>query len=162
MKIKVKNNTKNKIKRIKKGEWVDLYTSEEVTLLAPTSRYQRVRFNSTMISLGVAMQLPKHFEANILPRSSTFNNFGLVMANSMGVIDHTYCGNKDVWKFNAIPFRGGIVPKGTRIAQFSIRPSQFAPIWVKLKWLFTNKIEFIEVDNLSNNDRGGFGSTGND
>lgn len=161
MKIKVKNSTKNKVKRISKGDWVDLYTSTEVKVIAPRSRYQEVRFNYSLLSLGVAMQLPKYFEANIVPRSSTFMNFGIIQSNSMGIIDHTYCGNNDEWKLPVIPFENKIIPAGTRIAQFRIRPSQFAPMWVKLKWLFTNKVEFIEVDSLDISNRGGFGSTGN-
>lgn len=161
MKIKVKNSTKNKVKRISKGDWVDLYTSTEVEVIAPRSRYQEVRFNYSLLSLGVAMQLPKYFEANIVPRSSTFMNFGIIQSNSMGIIDHTYCGNNDEWKLPVIPFENKIIPAGTRIAQFRIRPSQFAPMWVKLKWLFTNKVEFIEVDSLDISNRGGFGSTGN-
>lgn len=161
MKIKVSNKTKNKIKIIEKGDWIDLYTAEEVEVLAPKSRYQNIRFSPKLISLGVAMKLPKYFEANIVPRSSTFKNFGLIQSNSMGIIDHTYCGNNDIWKMPVIPFEHKIIPAGTRIAQFRIRPSQFAPIWVKLRWLFTNKIKFVEVDSLNSNDRGGFGSTGN-
>lgn len=160
MKIKVKNKTNNKIRRIEKGEWIDLYTSEDIEVKAPTSRYQVVRFNPTLIPLGVAMQLPKHFEANLVPRSSTFKNYGIIQTNSIGIIDHTYCGNNDEWKMSVLPFENKVIPRGTRIAQFRIRPSQFAPIWVKLKWLFTNKIEFEEVSELKNKDRGGFGSTG--
>lgn len=161
MKIRIKNKTNNKIKRIEKGEWIDLYTAEEIHVMGPKSRYQVVRFTPRMIPLGIAMQLPKYFEANIVPRSSTFKNFGIIQANSVGIIDHTYCGNKDEWMMSVIPFEDKIIPKGTRIAQFRIRPSQFAPVWVKIKWLFTNKISFKEVSNLSNSNRGGFGSTGN-
>ena len=106
------------------------------------------------------MELPKYFEANIVPRSSTFNNFKIILANSMGVIDSTYNGDGDEWKFQAIALGSTKINEGDRIAQFRIRPSQFAPWWIKLKWLFTNKIKFVFVDTLNNKDRGGFGSTG--
>ena len=161
MKIKVKYiNNQLKFNAIGKGEWIDLRSNARFELDAPKSKYQKVTYSTTLIPLGVAMQLPKYFEANILPRSSTFKNWKITLANSMGIIDHTYCGNNDEWLFSAIAFDKSIINAGDRIAQFRIRPSQFAPWWVKLKWLFTNKIEFIEVDNLEGEDRGGFGSTG--
>jgi len=116
-------------------------------------------FDSGCIPLGVSMQLPKYFEANVLPRSSTFKSYGIIQSNSEGVIDNTYCGDNDEWKFPAIALRDTTIQEGTRICQFRIRPSQNAPAWVKLKWLFTNKIEFVEVETLNNKDRGGFGST---
>lgn len=72
----------------------------------------------------------------------------------------SYNGNNDCWMFNAIAFRDATIPENTRICQFKIQLSQKATVWQKLKWLFSSKIEFVEVDNLNNNDRGGFGSTG--
>lgn len=163
MKIKIKFiNPENRLKIIDKGEWIDLKSSEDVKLKAPQikSNSKVVTFNPQLISLGVAMELPKYFEALVLPRSSTFKNFGVIVANSQGIIDSSYKGDEDIWKFNAIPFKNATIKTGDRIAQFRIQPSQFAPIWVKLRWLFTNKIKFVEVKTLNNNSRGGFGSTG--
>lgn len=71
----------------------------------------------------------------------------------------SYCGNNDIWKFPAIAFRDTIINEGDKICQFRIQPSQKASIWTKIKWLFTNKIEFVEVENLQNANRGGFGTT---
>ena len=72
----------------------------------------------------------------------------------------SYNGNKDEWKFPAIAIKDATIKKGTRICQFRIQLSQKATIWQKIKWLFSNKIELVQVDNLSDNNRGGIGSTG--
>lgn len=146
---------------IKKGDWIDLKSSKEIILKAPMiTKNKEIKFSHETIRLGIAMELPKYFEANILPRSSTFSTYGAILTNSMGVIDHTYCGDKDEWKFQVLCFENGIINSGARIAQFRIRPSQFAPWWIKVKWLFTNKLTFVPVDSLKNESRGGFGSTG--
>ena len=160
MKIKVKlNNLSCKIEQNKKGEWIDLKAATTISLKAPIINGIK-KFDTALIPLGISMELPKYFEANIVPRSSTFNNFRIILANSMGVIDSTYNGDGDEWKFQAIALGSTKINEGDRIAQFRIRPSQFAPWWIKLKWLFTNKIKFVFVDTLNNKDRGGFGSTG--
>lgn len=142
---------------INKGEWVDLRCVETTTLKCPQ---QSVTHKSALIRLGVAMQLPKGFEAHILPRSSTYNNFGIILNNSMGIIDNSYCGNGDEWKFGAIAFSNTKIVKDSRICQFRIELSQKASILNKIKWLFTSGIEFIQVESLDGNNRNGFGSTG--
>ena len=119
------------------GDWIDLYNKEEITIKMAEHK---------LIGLNVAMELPKGFEAYILPRSSTFKNYGLLVANSMGVVDNAYCGDNDEWKLSVIGTKEVTIPKGSRIAQFRIIPSQN----VKLK----------TVENLGGIDRGGFGSSG--
>jgi len=172
MKIKVKLlDLACVIEPSKKGEWVDLRARYNSWLAGPQVEMlskgkgkdivlSPVVTSSVLLPLGIAMKLPKYFEANILPRSSTFSSFGIIMANSMGVIDSSYCGNKDEWMLNALVIKDGHIEVGDRIAQFRIRPSQFAPWWIKLKWLFVNKIEFNYVEDLKGPSRGGFGSTG--
>ena len=81
-------------------------------------------------------------------------------ANSEGVIDNSYCGDEDEWRFPAIAFRDTTINKGERICQFRIQLSQKATIWQKLRWLFSNKIELVSVDKLESINRGGFGTTG--
>lgn len=165
MKIKIKL-IRNwcEIEVSKKGEWIDLRSGAYVTLKPPiitSDGYcNYCNIATELIPLGIAMKLPKHFEANIVPRSSTFANFGMIQGNSMGVVDSSYCGDTDEWKFMAVSLRGGIIQQGDRIAQFRIRPSQFAPWWIKFKWLFTSRIKFKYVDSLNSEARGGFGSTG--
>lgn len=157
-----------------KGDWIDLRSNVDVEMLKPQAgvqkkkvkngevvyRYRNVNVNNTLIPLGVAMELPKGFEAQVLPRSSTYNKFGITLANSKGIIDYIYKGENDEWKFNAIAFKECKISKGDRICQFRILLSQKATVWQKLKWLFSNGIELVQVDSLNNNNRGGFGTTG--
>lgn len=100
-----------------------------------------------LVSLGVSMELPEGYYALVVPRSSTAKNFGVIMANSMGVIENEYCGDDDVWHFPALAFRGTIIPVGARICQFQLM-KQAEPV------------EFESVPRLGNKNRGGFGSTG--
>ena len=120
------------------GDWVDLRAAETVEMKQGEFR---------IISLGVSMRLPNGYEANVVPRSSTFKNFGVLMANSFGVIDNNYCGNDDVWGFPAIAMRDTVINKGDRIAQFRIVQRQ-------------PKLVFAKVDDLNSKNRGGFGPTG--
>lgn len=174
IKIKRTNNIYINLPRvIKKGDWVDLYTSANVVMNAPQAgtlkkhkengkdvSHRDVTFDFQYISLGVAMKLPKGFEAVVLPRSSTLNKFGIIQANSQGVIDSSYCGNNDEWKYPAIALKDTEIEEGSRICQFRIQLSQKATVWQKIKWLFTNGIRIKEVESLEDTNRGGFGSTG--
>ena len=128
----------SRIEKISKGDWIDLRLAETVTL--KKGEYQ-------LLSLGVSIKLPKGYEALVAPRSSTFKNYGILLANSIGIIDETYCGNNDIWRFPALATRDITIPADTRIAQFRIIKHQ-------------PKIEFIIADKLSNSNRGGIGSTG--
>ena len=135
--ITVKEGCLDQIMQVKQGDWVDLRTAEDVALM-PNTYWE--------ISLGVAMKLPKGYEAIVAPRSSTFKKYGVIQVNSIGVIDETYCGEHDIWKMPVYSLRATVIPKGTRIAQFRIIPHQ-------------PKIVFAEGE-LGEHDRGGFGSTG--
>lgn len=158
---------------IHKGEWIDLRASEDVVMKAPqaqtlkktivdgeTISYRDVEFDTQLIPLGIAMQLPKGYEAVILPRSGTFKNFGIMLTNSAGIIDSSYCGDEDEWKFGAIALKHCEIQEGDRICQFRIQLSQKATMWQKIKWLFSSKINLVEVEHLGNDNRSGFSSTG--
>lgn len=175
LKIKVKRINKNipLPEVIDKGDWIDLRAAQTVHLNAPQAGtlkkhiidgtevpHRDVTFDSKLIGLGVAIKLPKGFEAVALSRSSTYKNFGVILSNSEGVIDQLYCGNNDEWRYNAIAFRDTIINEGDRICQFRIQLSQKATMWQKIKWLLSSGIKIIEVDELNNNNRGGIGSTG--
>lgn len=121
-----------------KSDWIDLHTSETVTLNAGEFR---------LIPLGVAIALPEGYEAHIVPRSSTFKNYGILQTNSMGVVDFTYRGDGDQWYFPAYATRDVIIEKNARICQFRIVENQ-------------PRLEFVAVEHLDSPDRGGFGSTG--
>ena len=126
------------LRKIPQGDWIDLYAGEYVSLKA--GEYK-------LISLGISMELPKGYEALVVPRSSTPKNFGIVCANSIGVIDNSYKGNDDIWKFPAYALRDTDIKKGDRICQFRIIKSQ-------------PELKFIPVTSLENESRGGIGSTG--
>lgn len=157
-------------KIIAKGDWVDLRSAEDVTLKAPIikniskNKPNKVEFNTTLIPLGVAMLLPDGMEANVVARSGTFKNYGIMQINTFAVIDggkFGYNGPNDEWKFQAVALRNTIIPTNERVCQFRIQLSQKATTWQKLKWLFTSGVEIIEVDNLpEKEDRGGFSTTG--
>lgn len=121
-----------------KSDWIDLRAAETVDM-------EPMEFK--LIPLGIAMQLPAGYEAHVIPRSSTFKNFGIIQANSMGLIDESYCGDNDQWYFPAIALRKTTIRTNDRICQFRIMKHQ-------------PQIEFREVDNLNNESRGGIGSTG--
>lgn len=72
----------------------------------------------------------------------------------------SYNSDKDEWKLAVIATRKVTIPKGTRIAQFRVQLSQKATWWQKIKWLFSSSIKLEKVDSLDNEERGGFGSTG--
>lgn len=140
MKIKIKYLTKDikKIKLKNNSDWIDLRSAKDMTI--SKGEYK-------LIPLGISMQLPKGYEAHIVPRSSTLKNFGIMQGNHFGVVDNSYCGNGDEWKMSAYAIRDTTISKNDRICQFRIQKKQ-------------PSISFIEVENLNNEPRGGFGSTG--
>lgn len=174
MKIKVREITEGcKFEILPQGDWIDLRAAEDIVLTAPQAgsrrrktvnneivSYRDVTLKVTPIRLGIAMHLPSGFEAVMLPRSSTPSKLGIMCANSQGVIDNTYKGNEDEWRFPAIALRNAVIHKGDRICQFRIQLSQKATVWQKLRWLFSSKIKFVWVDSLKYGNRGGFGTTG--
>ena len=127
-----------KIERFNVGDWIDLRAAEDVTLKAGEAK---------LIPLGVAMELPEGYEALVAPRSSTFRKLGVMMANSLGIIDESYKGDNDEWHFPAYAFKNTNIKKDERICQFRI--IQHQPM-----------IHLKEVTHLGNHDRGGIGSTG--
>lgn len=127
-----------KIERFNVGDWIDLRAAEDVTMKAGDYR---------MIPLGVAMELPKGYEALVAPRSSTFSKYGVILVNSIGIIDEAYKGDNDEWNFLAYAVKDTKIRKNERICQFRI--IQHQPL-----------IHLEEVETLGNADRGGIGSTG--
>lgn len=121
-----------------KSDWIDLRSSEEVTLRAG---------EFCLIPLGIAVQLPAGYEAHIVPRSSTFKTWGILQTNSMGVVDCSYCGDNDMWRMPVYATRDTVIHVNDRICQFRIMKNQ-------------PRIVFEQVESLGNKDRGGFGSTG--
>ena len=121
-----------------KSDWIDLRVAEEIDM-------KKGEFK--LIPLGVAMELPRGYEAHVVPRSSTFKNFGIIQTNHQGVIDCSYCGDNDQWFMPAYALRDTQIHVNDRICQFRIVENQ-------------PKIIFDEVEHLEHEDRGGIGSTG--
>jgi len=139
IKIKYFDPTLNKVEKLSIGNWIDLRSAIDIELK---------QFEFKLIPLGVAMELPSsYYEAHIVPRSSTYKNFGIIQANHQAVIDNSYCGNNDQWYFPAIAMRDTFIKKNDRICQFRIMQVQ-------------PDFEIIEVEELTNSDRAGIGSTG--
>lgn len=137
------------------GNCIDLYAYEDVFI--PYMGY-------AMVSLGVAMELPNKKVAKLYPRSSTFKTWGVIMTNSLGYIDETYCGDKDIWHMplqctmpkqtekidvngHKVTMSGTWIKKDDKICQFEIVDAMTMPT-------------FKSVESLGNSDRGGFGSSG--
>lgn len=120
------------------GDWIDLRAAENVCMNPGEFK---------IISLGTSMKLPAGYEAHIVPRSSTYRRNGIIMANSFGVVDEGYCGENDVWGFPALAIRPTTINKGDRICQFRIVKKM-------------EPVNFVKVDHMEDESRGGFGSTG--
>ncbi len=133
------------------SDWIDLRAAEDIWI--PQGSF-------ALVSLGVSIKLPEGYEAYVIPRSSTFKNYGIIQTNHVGLIDHNYCGSNDIWKWPAFCLKGNIsffsdgvevfgswIHKNDRICQFRINKIQ-------------PEFEIEEVDTLDGESRGGFGSTG--
>lgn len=139
MEIKVKYFTDiPKIEKIGIGDWIDLRSAEDFILEPGESK---------IVKLGVGMILPEGYEAIVAPRSSTFKNYGLIVTNSIGIIDNSYNGDTDEWRLPVYALKYSRVHKGDRIAQFRILKNMPG-------------VDVVEVDHLREKSRGGLGSTG--
>ena len=169
-KIKVKVLTEGCMPTInKKGDWIDLRAAEDIIMRAPQSgvqytednvKYRDVHIPVTYVPLGVAMELPKGYEAIIASRSSNPKNFRLFIPIGEGIVDNSYNGNGDQWYYPASSMGNVVIQKGSRICQFRIQLSQKATVWQKIKWLFSSGIELVQVNSLKGKNRGGIGSSG--
>ncbi len=121
-----------------KSDWIDLRSAMDVELKAGEFK---------LIHLGVAMQLPEGYEAHVVPRSSTYKNFGIIQTNHCGIIDCSYCGPDDWWHMPVYALHDTVIHKNDRICQFRIMENQ-------------PKLVFDEVEKLDGSNRGGIGSTG--
>lgn len=140
-----------KLKQIEKGNWIDVYARKDV--FVPEGE-------RAMVPLGFALELPKGYEGHLAPRSSTFKTWGVIQTNSVGVVDDTYIGDNDEWMMPVYCLqgkneilrgtgknKGTLIHQGDKIGQFRIMESM-------------PQIVFNEVESLENEDRGGFGTTG--
>lgn len=137
MKIKYIRDIKP-IEKEENSDWIDLRAGVDMWLDA--GEY-------AVVPLGIAVELPKGYEAIIAPRSSTFAKWGIICTNSIGIIDNAYRGDQDEWRFPVMAFRKTVIHKNDRICQFRLLKNQ-------------DNIALEEVKELGNENRGGFGTTG--
>lgn len=136
--IKYFKEDSSRLEQKKIGNWIDLHAD---------NNYEYKAGEHFLVDLGIAMQLPKGYEALLAPRSSSFKNYSFIITNSPGVIDTSYCGDNDKWFASCFALRDGKIERGDRVCQMRIIRSQ-------------PKLSFIEKTSLGNKDRGGHGSTG--
>lgn len=127
-----------RIEKMDVGDWIDLRSAANVRLK---------KGDFALIPLGVSMKLPEGYEANVVPRSSTYKHWGILQTNSFGVIDSSYCGDNDQWFMPVYATRDTTIHFNDRICQFRINKVM-------------ESVEIIEVEHLESPDRGGHGSTG--
>lgn len=135
--VQYQHDDTKRLEAIEKGDWIDMYADETVEIKQGEMK---------LVNLGVAMKLPAGYEGHLAPRSSTFKKWGVIQANSVGVVDNSYCGPNDWWRFPAVALRDTVIERGDKICQFRIVSKQ--PI-----------VKFVE-GKMESEDRGGFGSTG--
>lgn len=127
------------INLLEKGDWIDLRAAKEYKLFSG---------EFYLIDLGISIKLPEGYEAHIVPRSSSFKNWGIIQTNGIGIIDNSYCGENDVWMMPVLATKGADIHVNDRVCQFRIVKKM------------SNNIEINTVEHLNTQDRGGFGSTG--
>lgn len=141
MKIRVKYmNDMERLNKLSVGDWIDVRCASKEDIIIKQGEFK-------LIPLGFAMEIPKGYEAHVVPRSSTFKNFGIIQTNHCGIIDESYNGDNDYWFYPAYALRDTVIKFNNRIGQFRIIEKM-------------PQLEFEEVEVLGNQDRGGHGSTG--
>lgn len=120
------------------GDWIDIRVPDDILVFK--GQYIEV-------PMGIAVKLPEGYEAIVAPRSSTFRKWGVLFANSIGIIDNSYCGDDDEWHCLLYGTRDTVIPKNTRIAQFRVLKNQKVS-------------EVLISESLGEDNRGGLGSTG--
>jgi len=126
---------------------IDLYSIEDVTI--PSGHQREVR-------TGVALEIPEGYHVQLHTRSS-FGKKGLRC--HLGIFDSGYRNEVTIWVVNTQQYnendKGGLIPltsyeikKGDKICQMILLP--------------VPEVEIIEVDELSESERGtkGHGSSG--
>ena len=139
--------------KIEKGDLIDLRASSikvngEDKELKENGVVKYKAGDVVFVGLGFAMEMPKGYKANVYPRSSTFKNYGLILTNSVGQIDNTYCGNDDEWKVMLYALKDGEIAYNDRIVQMEVMKAM------------PSRVNILTVDNLGGSNRGGYGSTG--
>lgn len=141
---------KVKIKRIDKSLEIPEYKTKGAVGFDLLARAETVikPFEVKLIPLNLVVKVPKGYGLFLFSRSSTPSKKGLIVANSVGVIDQDYNGEEDELKLSVLNVtkKNVTVEKGERICQ---------GIFLKL-----SVAKFTESKKMSKKSRGGFGTTG--
>lgn len=133
--------------RVLYGVALDTMTGLSAASMNHDGTFEYSKGDVFKVSLGVAMEIPPGYHAQVVPRSSTRRQYGVMLTNSIGIIDNSYCGDNDIWMAEFYAVQDGEMRVGDRVLQFRLVKNG-------------DPIELEYVDNLGNADRGGFGSTG--
>jgi dUTP pyrophosphatase len=118
---------------------VDLYARHDVVIAPAGGR--------VLVPTGIAIAIPDGYVGLVVPRSGLASKHGVTLVNTPGIIDSGYRGELQVVMINTDPTISYSVKRGDRIAQLVIQR--------------TESVQWIVVDELDNNDRGGgFGHSG--
>lgn len=151
MKVEIRYIDKNmtKLQKFNGGDLVDLRVSRVFKNGEEVSFPCEYKFGDTLFfKLGFAMKMPPEKKANVYPRSGMFRNYGFLLTNSVGQIDNSYQGNDDEWCAMVWCTRDGKIEYDDRILQFEVVDRVM------------ENVQFIEVDKLGDENRGGYSSTG--
>jgi len=155
VKVKYERPDTQRLKITEKGDLIDLCIDSFILVnglpvYGNPEEHEVLPGGVITVSLGVAMEIPNGYRANVYPRSSLFSKLGLTLTNSVGIIDNSYKGNEDYWlavlKNDSRKYI--TLKRHMRVLQFEIVP------------VLTKEFSFEEVTVLETKDRGGYGSTG--
>lgn len=162
VKVKYHDSLMPKFKQIEKGNWIDCRVIKGGKVTHPNGTKEPLEWkidnNGTyyieykkgdfmMLPLGFSINQGKGYEINLVPRSSTFKNYGIIQTNHFAVGDDTFVGNNDMYHYPCYALRNGRINLYDRICQMKINKAM-------------PQVIFNEVEDMGNEDRGGFGSTG--
>lgn len=117
---------------------------------ADLSVYKQTEINpheAVKVDIGLSFEIPQNHFGMVVPRSSLFNSFGLVLVNSVGIIDSDYRGNISMNLYNTTD-KKVTLDYGTRIGQIVFIPY--------LRQNFQQSLKLSETTR----GKGGYGSTG--
>lgn len=144
LKIKLLTPTAKIPTQAHKGDIYDVYADEDKLITDIPS----------LVSTGISLQIPEGFHVKIYNRSSNPLKFGLILSNSVGIVDSLYTGEiKGIFHCqphieNEQRTTEHIIKKGDKIMQIEVCP--------------VYEINFEKVEELAETERGskGFGSSG--
>lgn len=118
----------------------DLFSRDEVTLQPGEAKKIRLNVATHYSEINVA--------GFIFQRSSTYKKWGVRLTNNVGLVDFSYNGSDDEWlaEFKNETNEPKTIKVGDKICQ--------------AVFLRVPEVMMVQVDDLDNENRGGFGTSG--